>query len=87
MEVINMTKTIEEMNEEELIECLAELEKMEAKLEKIYSECFGEEIGETKSGTLDINLFEKILGILYGIYHARSYANKRLMDDFGVFVM
>ena len=82
-----MTEQIKNMNKHELIDTFKTLETMQEDLRQIYEKEFGERVGEELTNIIDIQLFEQIKNILYGILLAKHDIRDRLSSEFNIFVM
>ena len=82
-----MTKQIENMNKQELIDNFKELETMQEDLRQIYEKEFGDRVGEEITNNIDIQLFERIKDNLDLILLAKHHISDRLSSEFNIFVM
>ena len=82
-----MTEQIKNMNKQELIDTFKTLDAMQEDLRQIYEKEFGERVGEEITNINDIQLFERIVNNLYGIFVAKRDIRDRLSSEFNIFIM
>ena len=85
--VIFMTEQIKSMNKQELIDTFKTLDAMQEDLRQIYEKEFGEIVGEEITNINDIQLFERIVNNLHGIFVAKRDIRDQLSSEFNIFVM